>query len=133
VRSVTRGATLTLLGGRYLEQVFTQRRTKTMPAVTTLDIPRVRHALPADPKQPLWAFHIAGPDDWYAAPSREDAQRLADTWNGWLQNRCTLTEEQKADLHADVRQWAYAQAAHTLSVANWSTTVWDFTAPGVSA
>jgi hypothetical protein len=100
-----------------------------MSAATRLDH-TTQHGLSSDTSDhPLWALHIAGPDDWYAAPTQFDAQHLARLWNTWLHNRSMLTPEEKTYLHADAREWVDAKAAHKLLVVNWPTTVWDFTSP----
>lgn len=77
----------------------------------------------------LWMLHIQGPDDVVAAPSKNDADRVASAFNAYwtahLAKQRAMTEAAGGDpdnwptVHAVVVEWDSTPAAHARSVAKY--------------
>lgn len=59
----------------------------------------------------LWAVHITGPDDVCAAPSFDDATRVAAGINA--------EAPQESCIEASVIEWPYDQLSHARSLQDW--------------
>lgn len=69
----------------------------------------------------LWCMHVPGPDEVYAAPSREAAQQMCDNYNATLRRfwdrfpRCKAPGDEEA-LIAVVAPWPWSAEAHAEAV-----------------
>jgi len=67
-------------------------------------------------KKELWCVHIIGPDDLYAAPSKEEAEERVAAQNDWINNDPKLRE---SGIQAEVLIWPYTSESHTESLTHW--------------
>lgn len=61
----------------------------------------------------LWAVHISGPDDLYAAPNKAEAERVAQEINE------TIPPE--TCIEASVVVWPYDELSHYRESPNWKS------------
>ena len=67
-------------------------------------------------KKELWCVHIIGPDDLYAAPSKEEAEERVAAQNDWINNDPKLRE---SGIQAEVLIWPYTSESHADSLTQW--------------
>lgn len=70
----------------------------------------------------LWALHVEGPDDLYAAPSQEAAEKRAVEFNAWWTARRAAGEtrsEFAPTVNAVAVPWPYTPEAHAEDLPDW--------------
>lgn len=73
----------------------------------------------------LWCVHIPGPDDLYAAVSREEAQKHADALNAaisrfYQKNPRTENHPSEVAMTAVVVPWPWDAVSHAQDVIRWA-------------
>lgn len=64
----------------------------------------------------LWCVHIIGPDDLYAAPSKEEAEERVAAQNEWINSDPKMRDY---GIKAELLPWPYTPESHADSLTHW--------------
>jgi hypothetical protein len=64
----------------------------------------------------LWCLHVIGPDDLYAAPSKEEAERAASELNAWAEK---IFGGSPIRPRCEAILWPHDSDGHAESAAEW--------------